>query len=292
MMIGNPIKTTKLALSSQFIATMKTIYLLLFTLLLQTVHAQTNLIQNINARRTINLDSRWHYIIDPFATGFRGFQGATADENGLSGFFENKQQQQPSELVEYDFEKSPTLNVPGDWNSQSDELLFYEGTIWYQHNFYVQPLQGKKYILRFGAVNYEAYVSVNGKKAGTHIGGFTPFEFDVTNLLKNGNNSIVIKVDNTRKKEAVPTDNFDWWNYGGITRDVVLAELPGTFIIQPKIQLAKRDLKTITGYIQLDGTSNGQKINIRVPEAELQITATPDANGKKLMPVPVKTKAY
>src|SRR6478752_7122900 len=145
---------------------MKTIYLLLLAFLIQHVQAQAPILQNINARKTINLDCRWHYIIDPFATGFRGFQGATADENGLSGFFENKQQAQPGELVEYDFEKSPTLIVPGDWNSQNDELLFYEGTTWYQRNFFVQPQQGKKYVLRFGAVNYESFVSVNGKKAG------------------------------------------------------------------------------------------------------------------------------
>src|SRR3954452_3959830 len=110
-------KLLNLLFHHQFIATMKIIYLLLFILLLQHVYAQTNLIQNINARHTINLDGRWHYIIDRYETGFRGFHGATADENGsLSGFFENRQQQQPSELVEYDFERSPTLIVPGDWN--------------------------------------------------------------------------------------------------------------------------------------------------------------------------------
>jgi beta-glucuronidase len=272
---------------------MKIVYLLLFTLLLQTVHAQTKLIQNINARHSINLDGRWHYIIDRFETGFRGFQGATADENGsLSGFFENRQQQQPGELVEYDFEKSPTLVVPGDWNSQNDELLFYEGTIWYQRNFYVQPKQGKRYILRFGAVNYEAYVSVNGKKAGTHIGGFTPFEFDVTNLLKSGNNYIVIKVDNTRKKEAVPTDNFDWWNYGGITRDVVLAELPVNYIQDYKIQLAKADLKTIAGYVQMSDSAASQSIRINIPEAGLQTTVTTDNNGKAWFHLPIKKLTY
>lgn len=271
---------------------MKCIYLLFFVLLFQNLSAQTALIQNINARNIISLDGRWHYIIDPFATGYRGFQGATADENGLSGFFENKQQTKPGELVEYDFEKSPTLTVPGDWNSQDEKLLFYEGTVWYQRNFYVQPQQGKKYFLRFGAVNYEAYVSVNGKKAGTHTGGFTPFEFDVTNLLKNGNNSIVIKVDNTRKKEAVPTDNFDWWNYGGITRDVVLAIMPGNYIQDYKIQLAKGDLKTITGYVQMSDSAASQNIHISIPEAGLQTTVTTDNTGKAWIHLPVKKLTY
>ena len=181
------------------------------------INGQANFIQNIKARNIQNLDGRWHYIIDPYETGFVGFSGKKADENGLSGFFENKQQQSKSELVEYDFAKSPTLNVPGDWNSQDEKLLFYEGTVWYQHDFYVQMKPGKRYFLNFGAVNYEAYVSVNGKKAGTHKGGFTPFEFEVTNLLQEGNNSIVIKVNNTRKKENVPNYQFRlvelWWHY-------------------------------------------------------------------------------
>ena len=200
--------------------------------------------QHIYGRQTINLDGRWHYIIDPYETGYRGFQGAAADDNNkLSGFFENKHQQSPSELIEYDFSKSPTINVPGDWNSQNNELLYYEGTVWYQHDFIVHPKKGMRYFLRFGAVNYEAYVSLNDKKLGVHAGGFTPFEYEVTNLLKDGNNFIVVKVNNARKKENVPTDNFDWVNYGGITRDVLLAEVPATYIKDYKLQLAKGDMK-------------------------------------------------
>lgn len=256
-----------------------------------TINGQAGFIQNIKARNIQNLDGRWHYIVDPYETGFVGFLGKKADENGLSGFFENKQQQSKSELIEYDFAKSPTLNVPGDWNSQDEKLLFYEGTIWYQHDFYVQMKPGKRYFLNFGAVNYEAYVSVNGKKAGTHTGGFTPFEFEVTNLLQEGNNSIVIKVNNTRKKENVPATNFDWWNYGGITRDVVLAEMPQNFIRDYKIQLAKGSLKTITGYIQLDSQQPAQ-VGINIPGAGLQIKLTTDATGKATFALPVKKLNY
>src|SRR5215831_20729584 len=124
--------------------------------------SQSNFTQNIYARDYLSLDGKWHYIIDPYETGFRGFQGAKANENGkLTGFFENKQQQSKSELIEYNFEKSPTMNVPGDWNSQDEKLLYYEGTVWYEHDFICHPKQGKRYFLRFNAINYEAYVSLN-----------------------------------------------------------------------------------------------------------------------------------
>ena len=258
-----------------------------------STNAQSSFIQNIYARNYLNLDGRWHYIIDPFETGFRGFQGAKADENNkLSGYFENKQQQSKSELVEYNFKKSSTLNVPGDWNSQSEKLLYYEGTIWYEHDFDFHPQPGKRYFLRFNAINYDAYVSLNDKKLGVHAGGFTPFEFEVTKLLNDGNNFIVIKVNDVRKKENVPTDNFDWWNYGGITRDVLLVEESRTFIKDYKIQLAKNDLKKIEGYVQLDGDNLSQQIKINIPEAGLQTTVTTDANGKANFSIPVKKLIY
>ena len=255
--------------------------------------AQSNFIQNIYSRNYLNLDGKWPYIIDPYETGFRGFQGAKADENEkLTGFFENRQQQSKSELLEYDFARSPTLNVPGDWNSQNEKLLYYEGTVWYEHDFAFHPKQGKRYFLRFNAINYEAYVSLNDKKLGIHAGGFTPFEFEVTNQLNDGNNFIVIKVNNVRKKENVPTDNFDWWNYGGITRDVMLAEMPATFIKDYKVQLAKGDLKTIAGYVQLDGKDISQQIKINIPEAGLQTTIRTDADGKAVFSIPVKKINY
>ncbi len=266
-----------------------------FILLFASVclNAQSNFIQNVYERNYVNLDGRWHYIIDPYETGFRGFQGATADENNqLGGFFENQHQESKSELVEYDFDKSPTINVPGDWNSQNDQLLYYEGTVWYEHDFNFHPQPGKRYFLRFNAINYQAYVSLNDKKLGVHAGGFTPFEYEVTNQLKDGNNFIVVKVNDARKKENVPTDNFDWWNYGGITRDVLLIEEPSTFIKDYKIQLAKNDLKKIDGYIQLDGEDISQRIKINIPEAGLQTTVSTDANGRATFSISVKQLNY
>lgn len=271
----------------------KILLLLLSAFICFSITAQSSFIQNIYARNYLNLNGRWHYIVDPLETGFRGFHGAKADaDEKLSGFFENRQQQTKSELIEYNFERSPTISVPGDWNSQDEKLLYYEGTVWYQRSFNFHPQQGKRYFLRFNAVNYDAYISLNDKKLGVHAGGFTPFEFEVTRQLNDGNNFIVVKVNAARKKENVPTDNFDWWNYGGITRDVLLAEMPSTFIKDYKIQLAKNDLKKIEGYVQLDGAELSQQIKINIPEVGLQTTATTNANGKATFTIPVKALQY
>ena len=239
------------------------------------------------------LDGRWHYIVDPYETGFRGFQGATADETGkLGGFFEDSHQRSPSDLVEYDFDKSPSLDVPGDWNSQNDQLLYYEGSIWYEREFEFHPRQGKRYFLRFNAVNYEAYVSMNDQKLGVHTGGFTPFAFEVTGILHDGMNFIVLKVNNTRKKEAVPTDNFDWWNYGGITGSVMLVETPSVYIRDYRLQLARDDPHRMEGQVWLDGAGAGSKITIRIPEAGLQKQLSADHEGYVAFSMPVSGLQY
>ena len=82
------------------------------------------------------------------------------------------------DLIEYNFDTSPTLNVPGDWNSQDDKLFYYEGSIWYRTKFDVtKSAPDHRLFVYFGAANYEADVYLNGKKLGKHIGGFTPFAY-------------------------------------------------------------------------------------------------------------------
>jgi beta-glucuronidase len=62
----------------------------------------------------------------------------------------------------------------------------------------------------------------------------------------------VVKVDNIRRKEAVPTLNTDWFNFGGITRDVLLIEEPKSFIQDYTIQLKKGKKNTISGFVKIN----------------------------------------
>ncbi|QEC65815.1 beta-glucuronidase [Panacibacter ginsenosidivorans] len=236
---------------------------------------QINIIQNIKARNILNLDGKWHYIVDPYNTG-----------DG-SRFFSNKIQGSPDELVEYDFSSAPTLSVPGDWNSQQNDLLYYEGAVWYERDFVARPKQGKRYFLNFGAVNYKADVYLNGRLLGTHEGGFTPFQFEVTDKIEDGDNFIVVKADNTRYAENVPAENFDWWNYGGITRDVVLAEMNETYINDYSLQLTN-DMKNVTGYVQLNGMQTSQQVTVQIMEANLQIKIPTNSSGRATFIFPIK----
>ncbi len=71
-----------------------------------------------------------------------------------------------------------------------------------------------------------------------------------------GENFVVVQVDNTRLADGVPALSTDWWNYGGITRDVTIVEVPATFIENYSLQLAKNDLGRIDGWIQISGASH------------------------------------
>ncbi|MBN2612343.1 MAG: beta galactosidase jelly roll domain-containing protein [Bacteroidales bacterium] len=246
---------------------------------------------NIFNRQVFSLNGKWNYIVDPYETGYYDYRYLPFDRNPnpWGGFFLDREQENKSQLIEYSFDKSPTLWVPGDWNSQDDRLLYYEGTIWYRKKFdYLVQNPGNRVFVHFGAVNYEADVYLNGKKLGKHIGGFTPFHYEITSLLKEKDNSLVVKVDNKRKREGVPTLNTDWWNYGGITRDVTVVEVPGTFISDYKIQLAKGSANRISGYVQLDGPDRAQKITVEIPGIKLKYEAGTDESGKAVFTIDTK----
>jgi beta-glucuronidase len=160
------------------------------------------LIQNVDGRKNISLNGEWQIIIDPYETGYYSYR---LDEDP-NGFFKNEKPKDKSDRIEYNFDNSETLKVPGDWNSQKEKLFLYEGTIWYKKSFNYS-MNDKRLFISFGAVNYNAIVYLNGEKVGTHTGGFTPFNFEITDKVKNGSNFIVVKVDNKRLRDGVPTVN-------------------------------------------------------------------------------------
>ncbi|OGV10960.1 MAG: beta-glucuronidase, partial [Ignavibacteria bacterium RIFOXYB2_FULL_36_7] len=212
---------------------------------------------------------------DPYENGFYNYRYDERD----NGYFKNQKPKSKSDLVEYDFDKSDSLKVPGDWNTQKEKLFLYEGTIWYKKDFDYNLTSGKRLFVYFGAANYKAIIYLNGTKLGEHEGGFTPFNFEITELAKEKANFLIVKVDNKRSREFVPTVNTDWWNYGGITRNVFLVEVPQTYIKDYFIQLDKNSNDEISGWIKLDGERLKQKVDIKIPELRKEISINTDENG-------------
>ncbi|WP_299254350.1 glycoside hydrolase family 2 TIM barrel-domain containing protein [uncultured Aquimarina sp.] len=257
------------------------IFLILFP---TTMFCQENILINVYNRDQISLNGQWNYIVDPYENGFYNYRYEPFEnsENPPKGaFFLNSKPDNKSDLVEYDFDKSEIITVPGDWNTQSERLYYYEGTVWYKKSFnYQKAKELNRVFVYFDAINYQADVYFNGKKLGKHVGGFTPFNFEVTKLLKAKDNFLVVKVDNKRKKEAIPTLNTDWWNYGGITRDVKLVEVPENFIYDYFIQLDPENDKKIKGYIKLSGEEiSKKKIRIIIPELAINNEVVTDVKG-------------
>ena len=247
-------------------------------------------IQNVQVRTTLSLNGDWQFIIDPYKMGYLDYRQKPFDESasGKGGFYDNITNPGKTKRAEYNFDYEPSLTVPGDWNSQYEKLEFYEGVLWYRRNFTVSLKEDKRYFIHFGAVNYESHIYLNGKKLGVNKGGFTPFQFEVGDKLVDGDNFLVVMVDNTRKKDEVPTINTDWWNYGGITRDVNLVETPESFINDYKVQLAKNDATKIKGYIELDGSEGEESVVVQIPELKINQSYTTDASGKVSFEIPVK----
>ena len=227
----------------------------------------STLINNIPNRTTLSLNGSWHYIVDPYETGLNG------------RFYRNAKPRDKQELIEYDFDKSDMLNVPGDWNTQKKELFFYEGPVWYEKSFSYHKREHTRLFVDFGAANYFTRVYLNGEALGEHEGGFTPFNFEITGKIKEGDNFLVVEVNNARRRDAVPALNTDWWNYGGLTRDVVLVEEPETYIQDYVIQLAKGSGQEISGWVQLTESTSEHQVTLEIPEARIKKTIVTSVNG-------------
>src|SRR6267142_2232113 len=252
------------------------LFLMLLYLAVPVVQAQqTGLIANSDGRKTASLNGQWQTIIDPYETGYYDYRYLPS----ANGYFKDAKPKNKSDLIEYDFDTSESLSVPGDWNTQKERLLLYEGTIWYKKSFDYQKTPDTRLFVYFGAANYLADVYLNGQKLGRHEGGFTPFNFELTSLVRDRDNFLIVKVDNKRRRDAVPTLNTDWWNYGGLTRDVVLIEVPDTFIQDYFLQLKKGSTDEIAGWVRINNASAGKAITIEIPEARVKQSVTTDANG-------------
>ncbi|MEE9378935.1 MAG: glycoside hydrolase family 2 TIM barrel-domain containing protein, partial [Candidatus Lokiarchaeia archaeon] len=101
----------------------------------------------------------------------------------------------------------------------------FEGIFWHFNQFELnkeKDINKYDYQIRFKGSNYNTKIWMNGEFLGEHNGGFTPFFLDISNLIKTGNNNLVVRTNNIRKKDQIPSMSFDWFNWGGIYRDVDL----------------------------------------------------------------------
>lgn len=227
----------------------------------------TTYIQNVYGRHCTSLNGKWSAITDPYDAGYN------------MKVFLDRSSRPKGYFYEYDFDGANRLNVPGDWNSQRDELRYYEGTVWYARHFNFTPDGKQRHLLYFAGVSNRCKVYLNGKLLASHEGAFTPFQVEVDDNLVSGDNLLVVAVNNQRRADAIPAMSFDWWNYGGITRDVMLVTLPDTYISDYFIRLDKRQGNLLLADVSLSRPVAGEHVTVSIPGAGVRMNLTTNANG-------------
>lgn len=228
---------------------------------------QPPFMSNVYGRDYQLLNGKWNAIVDLYDQGVR------------MEIYKNRKAIRNEEFYEYSFEGGLRLNVPGDWNSQYSELKYYEGTVWYARHFDAARSDTRRQFLHFGAVSYRCNVYLNGDRIGSHEGGFTPFQIEVTDLLKDGDNFLVVEADNRRTVDAIPALAFDWWNYGGITRDVMLISTPELFVNDYFVRLDKHLPDLIHAEVTLSDKLETD-VTIEIPELKVRKMVRTDSDGK------------
>jgi beta-glucuronidase len=180
----------------------------------------------------------------------------------LSGFWQFKSD--PDKIGEKEkwylnFESNIQIAVPGSWNEQLEELglLYYVGDAWYNTKIYIpSEFSGRKVWLRIGSADYYTKLWINGKFVGENLGGYLPFEFEVSSFISPGNEAKITMLvnnelnyetipqgifpecyekENRLREETFPPARFDFFPFGGIHRPIKIYTTPVSYIEDIKV---------------------------------------------------------
>ncbi len=229
----------------------------------RNLNQQTMIFSDNRAKES--LDGNWHFTIDPYDTGLRA----------KWHILQPKDEKGNRIPWDYDYDGGDLIPVPSCWNMFKPEYYYYEGSAWYAREFsYYPEATGERIFLKIGAANYDAKVFLNEEFLGNHYGGSTPFYVELTAKLKT-ENIIQICVNNTRTLDRVPMRNTDWFNYGGIYRDVELFRLPPDFIRDFSVALVPDNtFSRIRVTASVDKPLNGEQLFFEIPELNIAKTVT------------------
>jgi len=176
--------------------------------------------------------------------------------------------------LDWDWEAWEPMSVPSSWNLQKPELFYFEGSGLYTRTFrYLPKIPGERAFLRFEGAQYRTSVFLNGEHLGTHDGGSTPFSVEATGAIREDNRIIVV-VEAGRRPGRVPPDNTDWFNYGGLYRDILLLRMPPRFIKDWFLRLVPDgSFSKLAIDVELSGeglgAAKGGEARLRIPELGL-----------------------
>lgn len=162
----------------------------------------------------------------------------------------------------------------------------YQDGTWYRCQFKIDSVYKDKLIkLIFQGANYVTDVWINGHWVGMHEGGYTPFIFNISKyLLWDHDNTLAVRVDNipwlqdndtdytSNDKNIVPYKKCDWWNYGGINRDVYLELSDKVYIVRADIKAQPAENSTADAQIKIL-IHNSETNNVNI-QTKIQVYGT------------------
>jgi beta-glucuronidase len=220
-------------------------------------------------RESETLSGRWSFAADWYDTCRRA-----------SWFAERARDSRGSLLpADWDWDAWEDMDVPSSWNLQRPELHYFEGSGVYTRTFrYARGREFERAFLRFEAVQYRCTVFLNGTCLGSHDGGSTPFCSEATAALREDNRLVVV-AEARRKPERVPPENTDWFNYGGLYRDVLLMRTPSAFIRDWFIRLSPGSLDELRLDLEVWGAPGAAEGSARLRIPELGVDAIAPVSG-------------
>lgn len=221
-------------------------------------------------RKKQSLNGEWNFSVDQYDNCLRA-----------KWFLEQETNDEGRSIpLDYAFDEWDTINVPGVWNLARPEYFYYEGPAVYSRRFSLEEENKGRVFLQFTAISYEARIFLNGVFLGIHKGGSTPFTIEITSHLK-AENRLIVVADNTRRKEQIPSENTDWFLYGGIYRDVSLLFVPDVYIKKMKAALINRETGTIevTALIEGEKKLTDSELTFSIPELNIEVTFPVNEDG-------------
>jgi beta-glucuronidase len=225
----------------------------------------------MGGRASTSLDGDWTFCVDLLDTGLR--------QKWFSMLPEEPEER--TEPWDYDPYMGETVPVPSNWAVLKEKWYFFEGSTWYTRLLDVDTVDDtKRQFLRFGAASYDCKIFLNGEFLGNHYGASTPFCVELTGRLKPGRNWIMACVNNRRTRDRVPMRNTDWFNYGGLYREVSYLETPQCLIKDFFIYLVPDGTYSkICAEFEIDGDLR-EPVNLSIPDLGVNIDCILDESGK------------
>ncbi|EMI46872.1 glycoside hydrolase family 2 protein [Rhodopirellula sp. SWK7] len=163
--------------------------------------------------------------------------------------------------------------------------------LWYHREFDIAIEKGKRTLLNFEAVDYRCEVFINDTSVGTHQGGNTPFAFDITDAVKNGVNTMVVRVEDDteaaqlRGKQVISPGGIMYTQVSGIWQTVWLEQVSPTYLNDLSISTNAAD-GTISIVCETAGDATNTKLRVVVKEEGSTVAETESATSEVTVTIP------